>query len=147
MIRLFIVLLFLSACGPERMSNLPDASADFLEPQDAGTAAPDAGESLDAGLTGFPCDVRETLQAHCARCHARQQAGRPHFSTRDNFFGRARSGALLGQEMVSRLAPGAARPMPPNGASPVPTAEHRQVLNSWVDAGMPGGECGPLTAQ
>lgn len=136
--RFFIAILFLSACGPEQMTS-PDASAAFLEPLDAGTP--------DAGPTGFPCDVRETLQANCARCHARQQAGRPHFSTRDHFFGTAKSGVILGQEMVRRLEPGAAKPMPPNGANPVPTAEHRLTLSAWVDAGMPGGECGPLTSQ
>ena len=89
-----------------------------------------------APLTGFPCDVREVLQASCASCHTGQTYVR-HFFTREDL--------LQAQSLAQRLQPIAEYPMPPRGAERQLTEAERQVLEAWIAAGLPAGECGALT--
>ena len=121
--------MFFAACGPELQQPVEQAPAVEQEPQVATTTVP---------LTGFPCDVREALQANCASCHAGQVYVQ-HFLTRDD---------LLKPDFAQlalRIQANADYPMPPRSSERQPTTAQRQVLETWVRAGMPAGECGPLT--
>ena len=121
--------LFFAACGPEQQPVAPQTPAVTEDPQVASTTAP---------LTGFPCDVRAVLQANCASCHTGQTYA-PHFFTR---------GDLLQPELArvfaQRIALTADYPMPPRSTERQPTAAERQVLEAWIAAGLPAGECTAL---
>lgn len=131
--RIFLTLFFV-ACGPERtVADQPPVDA----PPAVTTQPP---------LTGFPCDVREVLQANCARCHAGVQYV-ARFTTRDDLvrLGHPTSGQL-GAEIAVRMRPDSTKPMPPSGVVQQPTLTERRLIDSWVQSGMPAGACGPLTA-
>jgi len=124
--------MFLAACGPEQVAvEQPVTPAVTEEPQVASTTT--------APLTGFPCDVRAALQANCASCHTGQTYA-PHFFTRDDLLQ-----PQLAQSLAQRLSPTADYPMPPRAMERQPTAAERQVLESWIAAGMPAGECSALS--
>lgn len=129
MTRALWLTLFLAACGPEQVEH----SAAEVVVEDTATTP----------LTGFPCDVREVLQANCASCHAGATYV-THFNTRDDLIELGLGTHQLGVEVALRLRPDAAFPMPPVGMEKQPTLEERQLIDGWVQAGMPAGACGPL---
>jgi uncharacterized membrane protein len=131
-IQLLLPLLVVG-CGVAPQLPVDPASEATPQPQQAQL---DPNQQQQQELTGFPCDVRETLQAACAGCHA----GAVYFGT---FTTRA--------ELVS-LAPvarekltSATQPMPPYGAARQLSATEREQLVAWFTAGAPAGACGPLT--
>ncbi len=126
--RALLLTLFFVACGPERVE--PELVVPPVDSPPATTTAVDP-------LTGFPCDVREVLQANCASCHAGAQYV-THFDSREEV-------SQLGEKISQRLLPGAGSPMPPAGVAQQPTVAERQLLDGWLQSGMPAGACGPLT--
>ena len=129
--------MLLVACGPERVGQEAPA-------QPTSEEQPVASGTTSSPLTGFPCDVREVLQANCAGCHAGGYYV-THFSSREDLLQPARGDELLGAEVALRLRPDAAKPMPPVSMQKQPTPAERQLIDGWIQAGMPGGACGPLT--
>lgn len=87
-------------------------------------------------LTGFPCDVRDTLQAACAGCHA-YPTYIGQFVTRGDLVPLA----TTAREKLSS----ATAPMPPYGAARPLTTRERELLVTWFESGAPAGACGPLT--
>ncbi|MDP2272544.1 MAG: hypothetical protein Q8N23_11225 [Archangium sp.] len=132
---LFLTLFFAAACGPERIAPEPEQTP-AVEP-------PPAMTTVDP-LTGFPCDVRQVLQANCASCHAGVQYV-VHFTTREDLKNAGHTVPHLGEEIAVRMRPGATKPMPPYGMPQQPTLAERQLIDGWVQSGMPAGACGPLT--
>ena len=130
---LLLTLLFV-ACGPE--------------PVAVGAPAPEQEQQVAATtgqpLTGFPCDVRAALQANCAGCHAGHQYYFVSFTTRDDLL-QTIGADSLGAEAARRLSPGAQSPMPPTRMERQPTLAERQLIDGWIQSGMPAGACGPLT--
>lgn len=122
--------LFFAACGPELLQPVEQTPAVEQEPQVQTTTIP---------LTGFPCEVREVLQANCASCHTHQTYA-PPFTTRDEVVE-----PRFAQLLKARIEPSADYPMPPRRSEQQLTEAQRQVLDAWFAAGMPAGECGPLT--
>ena len=127
--------MFFAACGPELVAGEPAATPVSAEPQPVGTTS--------TPLTGFPCDVREVLQANCASCHTGAYYV-THFISREDFL-QVRGEASFGAEVALRLRPDAQRPMPPVSMQKQPTLAERQLIDGWIQSGMPAGECGPLT--
>ena len=145
--RLWWLFALLCSCGPlpapgtesigtgSKVLTAADPEAGSVSPP-----PPDGG----APLTGFPCEVRAVLQAHCARCHAGQSYA-PVFLTRDALLGPASAaGMTVGEFARQRMSTGAKYPMPPYGSEVVSVAEVATV-SDWVQAGMPAGACGKLT--
>lgn len=122
--------LFFAACGPEQQPVVEPPVTPSV------TEEPQVTSTTTAPLTGFPCDVREVLQANCASCHTGQTYA-PHFFTREDL--------LQLQSLAQRIRETADYPMPPRGVERQPTAAEREVLEAWVAAGLPAGECGALT--
>jgi hypothetical protein len=108
---------------------------------------------VDTAATGFPCDVHAVLQATCASCHAGRLYYGPNFVTRDDLFRSARELFLaaskpvapgtFGEHVATALRDGT---MPPYGSPAMPTPAERERVISWVEAGMPAGACGALSA-
>lgn len=134
--RVLLLTLFFVGCGPARVElEQPEVTPPAGQPPAMTTVDP---------LTGFPCDVREVLQANCASCHAGAQYV-TRFTSRDDLLRPSHSTAeQLGVEVSLRLRPGATSPMPPAGVIQQPTLAERQLIDGWVQSGMPAGACGPL---
>lgn len=121
-----LLVLCLTACGPEA-----------VEPLVTGEVPAPAPAQQEA-LTGFPCEVREVLQARCASCHA-GAVYLPGFETREQL-----SAPGAAERFTERLQPGSAQPMPPAGAEAKLDEAERSVLLGWLAAGTPAGSCGAL---
>ncbi|MCA3012104.1 MAG: hypothetical protein INH41_06830 [Myxococcaceae bacterium] len=112
-------------------------------PVDAGAPVVDAGASAAGDL---PCDVEAVIATSCRGCHgARPVAGAPMpLVSRAHFLAPAPSSA--GQStgaMAVRRMKDAAAPMPVAGLlNPTQVA----VVEAWVQAGMPPGQCGAADA-
>jgi hypothetical protein len=137
---LLLSLLFV-ACGPEPVVQ-----------QEPVTTTPPIEEppvtmnnnNNQQPLTGFPCDVRQVLQTNCASCHAGLTYV-THFKSRADLLEMSRGGQhQLGVEIALRLRPDSTGPMPPVGVTQRPTLSEIQLVDGWVQSGMPGGACGEL---
>lgn len=134
---LLITFLFV-ACGPEPVVQEPGSTPVTEEPP---ITMPSTHEQP---LTGFPCDVRQVLQTNCAGCHA-GETYITHFKSRAQLLEPSRGGQhQLGVEVALRLRPDSTGPMPPTGVAQQPTLEERQLIDGWVQSGMPAGACGEL---
>lgn len=129
--RALVLTLFFVGCGPEQVE--PEVTPPVVEQTPVVTTMVDP-------LTGFPCEVREVLQRNCASCHAGAQYV-TRFTTRDDLLSTT---TQLGAEIALRVRPGATSPMPPDGVAQQPTLAERQLLDGWIQSGMPAGACGPL---
>lgn len=143
--RALLVALLFVACGPEPVVQDP-----VTTPVTPVTEEPpitmNNNNNNEQPLTGFPCDVREVLQANCAGCHAGISYV-PHFKSRADFLAMSRGGQRqLGVEVALRLRPDSTGPMPPVGVAQQPTLAERQLIDGWVQSGMPAGACGELVA-
>ncbi len=137
--RALLLTLFFVACGPEQVGEQPITTLTVEEPTTTTTPT-----TTTNPLTGFPCDVREVLQANCAGCHAGAVYVTP-FSSRADMLEMSRGGThQLGVEVALRLRPDATSPMPPTGVAQRPTLSERQLIDGWVQSGMPAGSCGDL---
>jgi uncharacterized membrane protein len=124
------LMLCLAACAPQQVTPVPLVEA-------LAVSTPDQ-------LTGFPCDVREVLQAKCAACHAGQTYV-TQFKSRADLLEQSGTGPhALGVELAARLRPDAIAPMPPTGSAKQLAIAERQLLDGWSASGMPGGSCGEL---
>lgn len=135
--RALLLTLFFAACGPEQQ--LPQVTPEVPVEQEEVPVQ----TTTTTPLTGFPCDVREVLQTNCAACHA-GAVYVTHFDAREDLLAPGRETETLGIAVALRLRPDAQSPMPPVNAPQQPTLAQRQLIENWVSAGMPGGECGPL---
>lgn len=92
--------------------------------------------------SGVPCDVATVLASNCLSCHgAKTSGGAPMpLVTYDELTGPSLKDAstTVIERCVIRMSDAAA-PMPPNGT---PNAADIAVLQAWIDAGTPKGECG-----
>lgn len=129
---LLVVLVAAAGCY------LPDAvdGLDLPPPNGPGPG----GGTTGGTATALPCDVDALLTRSCRGCHGAQPSAPMALVTREHLLAAAPSSPSqsVGALSVARMAD-AARPMPPGGLLP---AEERAVLASWVQAGMPAGDCG-----
>src|SRR5437868_1986631 len=131
--------LFFVACGPERVEPEQQVTTPPVQEQTTATTT-----TTTTPLTGFPCDVRAVLQQNCAGCHA-GQTYLANLKSREDLLQMEQQGKhQLGVEVALRLRPDATSPMPPYGVTQQPTLAERQLIDGWVQSGMPGGECGEL---
>ena len=106
----------------------------------------DAGPAGDAGpvtLSGLPCDVANVLATHCVSCHTTPLVGGATMPLRSYADLTAMSTAHPGQTHAERSIArmhDAVSQMPPLPASAIPAADIA-VLETWVAAGAPMGEC------
>jgi hypothetical protein len=122
----------------------PAASPHRAEPAGASVAPPSAGAGAEP--SGLPCDVAKVLAASCTDCHGRPLAeGAPValVSYADlvapSLSDPNRSVAAVSIDRIKETR----RPMPPDEAL---GAADVAVLEAWVGAGMPRGECRGKTA-
>ncbi|MFT3713844.1 MAG: hypothetical protein QM817_39800 [Archangium sp.] len=127
------VLVVAVGCGVD--PQLPvDPGSPTTEPSQQTELNPHQQQQQE--LTGFPCDVRDTLQAACAGCHA-YPTYIGQFVTRADLVPLATTAR---EKLVSTTAP-----MPPYGAARALSTQEREMLVAWFANGAPAGACGPLT--
>jgi uncharacterized membrane protein len=135
---LLLSLLFV-ACGPEQVVQEEHGSNPVTEEPPVTMT-----NTNEQPLTGFPCDVRQVLQTNCAGCHAGLTYV-THFKSRSDLLEMNRQGQhQLGVEIALRLRPDSTSPMPPTGVTQRPTLTEIQLIDGWVQSGMPAGACGDL---
>jgi hypothetical protein len=142
---LVILVIAQVGCGADLESEMTDPTAPPTEMP--------ATPPVNPTPNGFPCDVHAVLQASCASCHAGRLYYGPNFDSRDDLFVEARDLFLVqskpvepgtfGAHMAVALRSGA---MPPYGAMVQPSVADRDLVIGWIDAGMPAGDCGALSA-
>jgi hypothetical protein len=103
-----------------------------------GTSAPACGSDA------IPADVAAVISAHCVACHGTPPiTGVPSSLatyaalTAPSTTEPTKSVAAVA---VERVQPGAAKPMPPSGLTPISVAE-AATLQNWVTAGTPPATC------
>jgi cytochrome c553 len=93
--------------------------------------------------TGLPCDVAAVLQNHCWSCHGPTPTGGAPESlvTLADLSAPSKSNPSMSnaQLAVARMNDPVS-PMPPKPAAMVPAAE-RATFETWVQAGLPAGDC------
>lgn len=134
--QLAVALLLIAACGTDSVpGGYPDR--------------PDAAAGADADVrTGIPCEVRAVIAGACAHCHSSPtsaDAPMPLLSRTDFLALSSVDGENVGQRSLGRLHE-TQEPMPPR-SEPALIAPHLGVLEAWLTAGMPAGECEPLPAK
>jgi hypothetical protein len=99
--------------------------------------APNAGTIPGSDLH---CDVQRIIQANCVTCHgARPAFGAPMSLVKAADFKRDAEGLTVGQRVVQRINDDqTAMPPPPN---PRLSEADRTILENWIGAGSPSGEC------
>lgn len=112
---------------------------------DAGTDAGEDADAADPGPNELPCDVRAAIESACLSCHSSPPTSEAPVSlvSRYSFLGPSSvPGETLGERTVKRMKNTDA-PMPP--LTEPPAADwHVAVIEAWVAAGMPPGECGAI---
>jgi cytochrome c553 len=108
----------------------------------AGGAGGAGGGTGGASQTGVPCDVAKVLADKCLSCHGAKPSGGAPMSlvTYENLT--APSKADPSKKYVERAVirmQDQQSPMPPGGGA---TADDVAVLQKWIDAGTPKGDCG-----
>ena len=100
------------------------------------------GTGGGADQSGVPCDVATVLANQCLSCHgATPSGGAPMpLVTYDELTAPSKKDAsqTVIQRCVARMTD-AANPMPTGG---LPPAADVAVLQAWIDAGTPKGDCG-----
>lgn len=110
-------------------------------PGDSGTSTQ---HDASAAATGLPCDVATVLSAHCTSCHGATPIGGAPESlltyadlTRPSISDPSVSNVVMS---LMRMQDAAA-PMPPSTRGVTVPAADIAVLQAWVDAGTPRGDC------
>lgn len=102
------------------------------------------GSGGAADQSGVPCDVAKVLADKCLSCHGPTPAGGAPMPlvTYDELTAPSSKdpAQTVIQRCVARMAD-AASPMPPNAT---PNAADIAVLQAWIDANMPKGDCGTM---
>lgn len=101
------------------------------------------GEPPTTTTTGLPCDVAQVLESRCTSCHSSPPVAGALMSlvSRDDLLAPTPSNpdVTVAQRSVERMsAPYSA--MPPGAGD----AEDAPILQAWIDAGMPAGDCTPV---
>lgn len=117
------------------------------------TEGPDAGAPPIATATpigansGLPCDVAKVVSDSCASCHGARPTGGATASlvTVEGFTApsTANPQQTVGQLAVVRMR-NAKDPMPTLGLLPEADVA---IVDNWVKAGMPRGECAPIATK
>lgn len=150
------IALLHGACGPEGQPAGAELDPNFFSPPNAqpdsdagsdGAGSADAGDAPLVGFNGLPCDVAGVLASYCVSCHGASLAGNApvHLTSLDDLkaLSSTEPGQTLGELSVARMRDDL-QPMPPAGAR-VPDADV-QAFETWVQAGMPAGECATSNA-
>jgi hypothetical protein len=122
-------------------------------PVDAGAdtgadAGMDASVPPDVGPNELPCDVRAVIEDACLHCHSSPPtSGAPvSLVSRFDFLAPgAISGQSIGERSVVRMSAKGA-PMPPISDPPA-APEQIAIIEQWVAAGMPAGQCGIIPSK
>jgi len=115
-------------------------STDGTEPGDENPSAEGEGEGEGAGPTGLPCDVDKLLRERCGTCHGANGKAPMPLVTYDDLKAPSKSDADKTTAVLSiERMRSASDPMPPSGQL---ASKEILVLEKWVAAGMPRGECG-----
>ncbi len=109
---------------------------------DGGSGGGSGGAGGVADQSGVPCDVATVLVNKCLSCHgAKPSGGAPMpMVTYEELTAPSKADATktVIERSVIRMSD-AASPMPP---SATPNAADIAVLQTWIDAGTPKGDCG-----
>jgi len=109
-----------------------------------GSSGSGASSSGSDPATGLPCDVDKLLQDRCRGCHSRGGTAPMPLVTYDDLESPAKSDAAKSVAILSiERMRSPTRPMPPTTRLP---SSEIVVLEKWVAAGMPRGECGATPA-
>jgi mono/diheme cytochrome c family protein len=133
----------------------PDAAVEIdAAPSEVDAAVPvavdasvvDAAPAVDAAVvpveSQLPCDVEEVLATHCQKCHGATAKNGVPLLTRDNLL--KASPKYPTDSVITRVLVRSAAvemPMPPVGKGEPLTEEDRAVLEAWVNAQSPAGNC------
>lgn len=130
-----------SACyvGPIEKDGAPATNASPTSPPGAEGGGDRTGTTAASGL---PCDVDALLAKSCRGCHVAGGAAPMPLVTYEDLVAPSKSDPAkdVATASIERLRSDT-RPMPPPPAARVPSAEI-VVLEKWVAAGEPRGECG-----
>jgi len=98
----------------------------------------DAAPSAHGGLQ---CDVQTFLSDHCQSCHASQPVNGAPMSlmTYEDLTAKNASGIVIAERVLARIQSSTAK-MPPAPAPSVAAAD-TSMMEAWVTADMPSGEC------
>ncbi len=126
-----LLILVVTACGPaeELETGLAVAAPERPMQQPPPQQQP--------ALTGLPCDVRDVMQAACARCHMGSPPNIPAFRTRTEMI-------AMSEKIAGRVSGTTGAPMPPRLESRQLSAAERTLLLDWIAQGLPAGACGDL---
>jgi hypothetical protein len=106
-------------------------------------ATPSAGGSGAAPAipgSDLPCDVQRIVEQSCVTCHgARPAFGAPMSLVHAADFTKDAEGLTVGQRVIERIHD-EQKPMPPP-PNPRLSAADRAVLEAWIGAGSPAGQC------
>lgn len=109
----------------------------------SGGGVPGTGGSGSGMQSGLPCDVADVIATYCLDCHSNSLAGGAPFPLMS--YADLTAPAPLdptksvAERSVIRMQDAAA-PMPPGAGTSVPAADVA-ILQAWIDAGMPEGNC------
>ncbi|MBK8251199.1 MAG: hypothetical protein IPK82_00835 [Polyangiaceae bacterium] len=98
------------------------------------------GGSGGNSQSGVPCDVAAVMADKCLSCHGAKPSGAPmSLATYEDLTATSTvdSTKTVIERAVIRMAD-ASKPMPPAGGA---TADDIAVLQAWIDAGTPKGDC------
>lgn len=112
-----------------------------LPGQGPGPSVPTPGPTVPGAPSGLPCDVAQLLASKCQSCHRSPPSGAPMaLMTREHLLAPAPSdpSRTVAAVSVERMK-STVRPMPPGAPA---SAQEIAVLEAWVTAGTPAGDCG-----
>jgi mono/diheme cytochrome c family protein len=118
----------------------------MVEADPGNTTVAPANKGRVGASSGLPCDVADVVTTSCASCHGEKPRGGAKTSlvTREGFLAPSEKdpaktvGALAVERMKDTV-----KPMPEDGLL---VADKVAIVEKWVTAGMPMGECGAVNA-
>ena len=136
-----ILALAFAALGACYLGPLEQDPVSATSPTDPSSTA-ESGSDASAPGAGLPCDVDALLAKRCRSCHVTGGPAPMPLVSYDDLAAPSKSNAAedVATASIGRLR-SATRPMPPPPNERAPSTEIL-VLEKWVGAGMPRGECG-----
>lgn len=134
------------SCGPSSTSRIADCTGVCASGTScdvgSGKCVAFPGTGGGNGATGLPCDVAGVLAAKCISCHGTTPSGgAPNsLTTRENLTAQSNLGGTVASRCLARVQDPQV-PMPPRASGVSISAADVAVLQSWVNAGLPGGAC------
>ncbi|MFO0588992.1 MAG: hypothetical protein U0441_15690 [Polyangiaceae bacterium] len=140
------LVLSLAITGSLSMAACTSVSETIIGSNGGGGSGGSAGTggTTTADQTGVPCDVGAVFASKCLSCHGAKPSGGAPMSlvTYDELTAASKADATKSNVERSVLRMGdAAAPMPP-GANVADNQADIAVLQAWITAGMPKGDCG-----